>query len=140
MLPLGDLLVFLDYGHWHLMPALRQRGLQMTGLVLYACAVAVLMWTDTYLARHFQGDSGSRQLMTIGPFSIVRHPRYAGLLLAKLGFSLLFASIFGWISLLVSILLIRRRIRLEEIHLHESYGPGYASYTARTRRLLPGIY
>jgi protein-S-isoprenylcysteine O-methyltransferase Ste14 len=78
--------------------------------------------------------------MTTGPFAIVRHPRYAGLLLAKLGFSLLFANVFAWASLLATILLIRRRIRLEETHLREIFGPGYSRYTERTPRLLPGIY
>ena len=85
VLAVADLLVFLDYGHWHLSPVLRQPGLQITGLAMYACALAGLMWTDTCLVRHFQGDLNNRQLMTTGPFAIVRHPRYASLLLARLG-------------------------------------------------------
>lgn len=137
---IGDLSVFLDYGHWHFTPALRQFGPQITGLVMYACAVAGLMWTDTCLVRHFQGSSNHRELMTTGPFAIVRHPRYASLLLAKLGFSLIFASVFAWTLLLASILLICRRIRLEETHLREIFGPSYSCYTRRTRRLVPGIY
>lgn len=140
MLAIADLSVFLDYAHWHLMPALRQPALQIAGLVLYACAVAGLMWTDNYLVRHFQGDLNNRPLMTAGPFGIVRHPRYASLLLAKLGFTLLFASVLAWISLVASILMVRRRIRLEETHLREVFGPGYGSYSERTARLLPGIY
>ena len=140
VLAVADLSVFLDYGHWHLTPALRQPALQIGGLVLYAGAVAGLMWTDTCLVRHFQGDPVNRQLMTTGPFGIVRHPRYAGLLLGKLGLSLLFASVFAWLSLLVSILLIRRRIRLEETHLREIFGPVYSRYAENMPRLLPGIY
>jgi protein-S-isoprenylcysteine O-methyltransferase Ste14 len=140
MLAIADLSVFLDYAHWHLMPALRQQALQVAGLVLYACAVAGLMWTDNYLVRHFQGDLSNRPLMTAGPFGIVRHPRYASLLLAKLGFTLLFASVLAWISLVASILMVRRRIRLEETHLREVFGPGYGSYSERTARLLPRIY
>ena len=140
MLAVADLSVFLDYAHWHLIPALRQPGLQIVGLVLYACAVAGLMWTDTYLVRHFQGDLNNRQLMTSGPFGIVRHPRYASLLLAKVGFTLLFASILAWISLLASILMVRRRIRLEETYLRKIFGASYSSYSERTARLLPGIY
>jgi protein-S-isoprenylcysteine O-methyltransferase Ste14 len=139
-LAVGDLSVFLDYGHWHLTPALRQPGLQITGLALYACAMAGLMWTNTCLVRHFQGDLNHRQLMTTGPFAAVRHPRYASLLLAKLGFSLILASILAWISMLASILLIRRRIRLEELYLREVFGPKYSSYTERTPCLIPGIY
>lgn len=136
----GNLSVFLDYGHWHLTPALRQPGLQITGLAVYACAMAGLMWTDTCLVRHFQADLNQRQLMTTGPFAIVRHPRYASLLLAKLGSSLLLASVFAWMLLLASVLVFLRRIRLEETHLREIFGSSYGSYTGRTSRLLPGIY
>ena len=140
LLAVGELSVFLDYGHWHLMPELRLPGRQITGLVVYACALAALMWTDTCLVRHFQGNPTDRQLMTTGPFAVVRHPRYASLLLVKLGLSLLFASIFAWFSLLVSIFLIWRRIGLEETHLREIFGSRYNSYTEHTHRLLPGIY
>jgi protein-S-isoprenylcysteine O-methyltransferase Ste14 len=140
LLAVGELSVFLDYGHWHLMPALRRPGLQITGLVVYSCALAALMWTDTCLLRHFQGDQTHRQLMTTGPFAVVRHPRYASLLLGKLGLSLLLGSIFAWFSLLVSIFLIRRRIGLEETHLREVFGSRYSSYIQHTHRLLPGIY
>ena len=140
LLAIGELSVFLDYGHWHLTPALRQPGLQITGLVAYACALAALTWTDTCLMRHFQGDQTHRQLMTTGPFAVIRHPRYASLLLGKLGLSLLFASIFAWFSLLVSIFLIRRRIDLEETHLREVFGSQYSSYKEHTHRLFPGIY
>jgi protein-S-isoprenylcysteine O-methyltransferase Ste14 len=136
----ADLSVFLDYGHWHLLPVLRAQELQTAGLALYACAIGIIMWTDTLLVRHFQGHPHDRQLMTAGPFGLVRHPRYAGLIIAKLGVSLIFASIFAWISLLASILLVQRRIRLEEDHLKHIFGSSYDTYSKGTDRLFPGIY
>ncbi len=139
-LAVADMSVFLDYGHWHLLPVLREPALQITGLALYACAMASIMWTDTWLARHFQEYSHDRQLMTAGPFGLVRHPRYAGLLIAKLGVSLVFASVFAWISLLASIVLVRRRICREEEHLRDIFGSSYDTYAQSTDRLFPGIY
>lgn len=140
ILTLGELTVFLDYGHWHLTPALRQSSLQIPGLVLHVSATAGLAWTDTCLAGYFRCDPTSRQLLTRGPFAVVRHPRYASLLLGKLGFSLLFGSVFAWISLLVSVFLIHRRIRKEEIHLLGLFGAAYATYAGRKARVIPGIY
>jgi len=140
ILAVGDLAVFLDYAHWHLVPVLRLPGLQVAGLALYALAIACLMWADTFLARHFRADARVRQLMTTGPFRVVRHPRYLGLLLAKLAFAMLFASIVGWILLAATILLIWRRIRLEEVHLHQLFGSDYSLYAKRTPSLVPGIY
>jgi protein-S-isoprenylcysteine O-methyltransferase Ste14 len=140
VLALFDLSVFLDYGHWHLIAALRVFGLQATGLAAYACGMVGLMWTDTWLVRHFQGNLNHRQPITTGPFALVRHPRYASLLLAKLGFSLLLASVFAWTSLFAWILMIRRRIRLEEAHLRDIFGASYSSYAQRTRRLVPRFF
>ena len=136
----AELAVFLDYGHWHLLPAFREPVLQAIGLALYACAMASIMWADTWLARQFQMNSRDRKLMTAGPFGIVRHPRYAGQVLAKLGVSLIFASIFAWVSLLASMILVRRRIRLEEDHLKDIFGTSYDTYAQSTDRLFPGVY
>jgi protein-S-isoprenylcysteine O-methyltransferase Ste14 len=140
VLAVADLSVFLDYGHWHLLSVLRVPALQMTGLVVYAAAMASIVWTDTWLARQFQDSSHDLQLMTTGPFRLVRHPRYAGLLIAKFGVSLIFASVFAWMSLLASIVLFRRRIGLEEDHLRNIFGPKYDNYAQSTQRLFPGIY
>jgi protein-S-isoprenylcysteine O-methyltransferase Ste14 len=140
LLSIIDLLVFLDYAHWHLLQGLRRPVLQGTGFALYACATVALLSTDICLSHHFQRPPADRQLITAGPFAIVRHPRYASLLLGKLGVSLLLASVFAWTSLFASLVLVRRRIRLEETHLREVFGPEYDAYMVGKARLIPGLY
>ncbi len=139
-LVLGELAVYLDYAHWHLLPWLEQRALQATGLGLIIAAAAWLLWTDSYLVRHFSGDLSARKLMTDGPFRSVRHPRYLSLLVGKAAFALLFASALAWLLFLGWILLMLRRMRLEEAHMRELFGAEYDAYAQRTARLLPGIY
>jgi len=132
--------VVLDYGHWHLVPALEQPALQTLGLVFAALGSAGLIWTDRWLSRHFASDAAARQLMTDGPYRFVRHPRYASFLLIGLGAPLAFASILGWPLLLVMLVAIRHRIEREEPHLRELFGSAYDAYASRTARLLPGVY
>jgi protein-S-isoprenylcysteine O-methyltransferase Ste14 len=139
LLAVADLSVFLDYGHWHLTLALRRPTLQAAGLALCACAATMLMWADTCLARHFQNGLKDRRLMTNGPFAVLRHPRYAALLLSKLSLALVFASVFGWASFLATVFLIRRRIGLEETHLLKIFGSGYRDYMQKTPGLIPRI-
>ena len=50
------------------------------------------------------------------------------------------ASVLGWISLAVAVALVRRRIKLEENHLHGVFGQTYESYVRRTARMFPGFY
>ena len=135
-----DLVIFLDYGHWHSIPVLRRPPLQAAGLMVYTLATLALIWTDTHLARYFSDKTKNRELLSAGPFAVVRHPRYASLLLAKLGIGLIFASIFAWMSLIASILLYRRRIRLEEAHLMKLFGAEYRAYAERIPAMLPRIY
>jgi len=132
--------IVLDYGHWHLVPALEQPVLQTLGLVFAALGSAGLIWTDRWLSRHFASGAAAGQMMTDGPYRFVRHPRYASILLIGLGTPLAFASILGWPLVLVLLVAIRHRIEREEPHLRELFGSAYAAYARRTARLLPGVY
>jgi protein-S-isoprenylcysteine O-methyltransferase Ste14 len=136
----AELTVILDYGHWHLVPALEQRSLQSIGLGLATLAAAWLIWTDIWLSRHFSSEAAARHLMSGGPYHFVRHPRYAGFVASKLASPLVFASVLGWLFLVIWATLLLRRMRREEAHLRELFGADYEAYAARTARLLPGIY
>jgi protein-S-isoprenylcysteine O-methyltransferase Ste14 len=140
ILSLAELSVFYDYGHWRLTPRLEIPWLQALGLVLSGAGVAWLWWVDRYLTRHFSGDLAKRELMTHGPYRWVRHPRYLALLGSRAAFALTFASGLAWGFAVLWLLLILRRIRLEEAHMREVFGAAYEVYCARTARLLPGAY
>jgi protein-S-isoprenylcysteine O-methyltransferase Ste14 len=136
----AELAVFLDYAHWHLVPIMEKPLLQEAGLGLSVLSVAWLLWADAILVKHFDRGLDNRELVTRGPFRVVRHPRYVGLLGLKAGFALTFASVLGWVSLAIAVALVRRRVRLEENHLRGVFGQTYESYARRTARMLPGFY
>lgn len=140
LLSVCELVVFLDYGHLHLLPTLERGWLQSIGLGFYVVALVLLRWTDAWLARHFARSGDVRELMTDGPFHFLRHPRYAGLLISRIAFALVFASLPGWLLVLGWLLAVHRRIKLEELHLQKTFGTDYEAYSKRTSRLLPGIY
>ena len=139
-LSLADLLIFLDYGHWRLAPPLENPALQGIGLGLFLVAGLFLFWADTYLARHFANDLRKRQVIREGPFRLTRHPRYASLLVGRIAYALIFASVIGWLLAALWLVLILQRVRLEEVHLRRIFGADYDAYAARTARLFPGIY
>jgi protein-S-isoprenylcysteine O-methyltransferase Ste14 len=136
----GKLAVVLDYARWHLVPALEQPALQALGLALAVAGSAGLMWTDLWLARHFASDAAAATLMTRGPYRFVRHPRYLSVLLLGLSLPLAFASILGWPLWFLMLIVVQRRIKREELHLRELFGPAYEAYARYTARLLPRIY
>jgi protein-S-isoprenylcysteine O-methyltransferase Ste14 len=81
------------------------------------------------------------ELVERGPFRIVRHPSYTGVLLAFVGFAL---SLGNWAALLVILLPIGvafiHRMNVEEDALSGALGPQYTDYMRRTKRLVPFIY
>jgi len=140
LLSLAELAVYLDYGHWHLVPGLEQRALQSAGLGIMIVGFAWMLWTDSYLVRHFSGDLATRKLIVKGPYRLVRHPRYLSILAGKAALALVFASVLAWLLAIVWILLLLRRIQLEEAHMRKLFGAEYDAYARYTARLLPGIY
>ena len=140
VIAIAELTVFLDYGHWRLVPALERPALQGIGLGLYVLGAAWLFWVDTYLARHFVSELAASKVITDGPYNYVRHPRYTAVLASRVAFAFTLASVIAWLFALAWLLLILRRIRLEEGHLREIFSADYDAYARRTARLLPGVY
>lgn len=136
-LGLAELAAFLDYAHWHLVPALDNAAIKTCGLVLYLLTLAWVLVVDRFLFRNFAPAQEGNRPMTGGPYRLVRHPRYTGLLLTRICFALLLASPIAWCLCAVWIALIERRIRREERYLRARFGAVYERYAAETPQVIP---
>jgi protein-S-isoprenylcysteine O-methyltransferase Ste14 len=79
------------------------------------------------------------RLHDAGPYRLVRHPIYGGLILGAAGWALLRGSVAALIGGAVLLVFFDLKRRREEAWLSERF-PGYEAYRARTRRLIPWIY
>jgi len=77
-------------------------------------------------------------LISSGPYRVLRHPAYAGMLLGNIGFAGFFASPASIAALTLLITAVLWRIRVEEDVLVES--PGYREFASTRRRILPGVW
>ena len=112
--------------------------------VLFVAGLLLRWWAIITLGRFFTVDvtiEKDHELVERGPFRIVRHPSYTGVLLAFVGLGL---SLRNWGALLVILLPIGaafiRRINVEEDALSRVLGPRYTEYMKRTKRLVPFVY
>ena len=86
-----------------------------------------------------QSERG-QHVVSAGPYRIVRHPGYAGALLAYPFIPFLFDSVWTFIPALLLVVVIVVRTALEDRMLQAEL-PGYREFAARTRyRLLPGVW
>ncbi len=100
-----------------------------------------VMKENTYLSRVVKIDvERGHEVITTGPYRVVRHPMYAAVFLLVFCWPLALGS---WLSLipasLMAVLLVVRTA-LEDKTLHEEL-EGYPEYAARTRyRIVPGVW
>jgi protein-S-isoprenylcysteine O-methyltransferase Ste14 len=139
-IPAGVVLGFTDYGRVQAFGpyvAAAGLGLMAAGTALRWAAIRALWKYFTVNVSILEGQRVVRR----GPYGLVRHPSYTGLLVRYLGFGLALAN---WLSLALLFLPMLcttlYRIRVEEEALCAHFGEEYAAYACETKRLVPGIY
>lgn len=118
--------------------------LTILGLVLITLGYAFATWAlveNRFFSTtvRIQTDRG-HAVCDSGPYRIVRHPGYAGNLLAVAGIIMALNSVWTLIPSLAALVIAVIRTTLEDRTLHEEL-PGYPEYAGRVRyRLFPGVY
>ena len=130
--------------HWPTAALPHHRSFEFAGVVLFVAGLLLRWWAIITLGRFFTVDvtiEKDHELVERGPFRVVRHPSYAGVLLAFVGLGL---SLGNWAALLVILLPIGaafiHRMNVEENALSDALGSQYTDYMRRTKRLVPFIY
>ena len=114
------------------------------GLATYLFGIAYASWAAIVLGRFYAPTvqvQFDHRVVDRGPYRFIRHPRYAGGLLALLGLGLALQSWAAVLTLLiVNGLGYVYRIRVEEKFLIAELGDDYIEYSKRTKRIIPFIF
>jgi protein-S-isoprenylcysteine O-methyltransferase Ste14 len=138
----GSTLAFVLAGHGAL-PG--QSWLPLViGLSVAWLGMAMRVWSVRTLGEFFTVDvtvAPDQRVIDDGPYALVRHPSYTGMLIAILGFGIALDS-WGAVAaaLFLPLAAVVNRIRYEEAMLRRELGDPYEAYARRTARLLPGIW
>jgi protein-S-isoprenylcysteine O-methyltransferase Ste14 len=114
----------------------------LTGILLTVLGVLLLIAGMVALGRDltpFPRPLGHARLRRRGAYALVRHPIYAGLIFASLGWALTWQSIAAIVFTLFVFLFFDRKSAREEVFLRARYSD-YGDYCAHVRKLVPGIY
>jgi protein-S-isoprenylcysteine O-methyltransferase Ste14 len=114
------------------------------GISLAFLGIALRLWAVRTLGRFFQlvlVVQSDHHVVSNGPYRVIRHPSYAGPVLACLGIGL---ALDHWVSLALCFTLptaaIVHRILVEEKMLVGGLGAEYEEYRRRTKRLVPFVW
>jgi protein-S-isoprenylcysteine O-methyltransferase Ste14 len=105
------------------------------GVVLMLVAASGLGRNLTSLPK--PRDDGT--LVTTGVFGVVRHPIYSALMLIAFGSALARGSVTALAVAVALAVLLEFKSRLEESLLSARFAE-YASYRARVKKFVPGVY
>ena len=118
--------------------------LRATALVVVAVSLALLsraMTTNRFFssAIRVQNDRG-HQVVRDGPYAIVRHPGYLGMIVFVPAEALALGSWYGLLLALIYSATIARRVSVEDRYLRDRLD-GYVEYASAVRyRLVPGVW
>jgi protein-S-isoprenylcysteine O-methyltransferase Ste14 len=113
------------------------------GLLMVALGLAFAVWARAHLGRNWSGTvtvKEDHELIRTGPYGIVRHPIYTGLLFAILGSTVAFGEWRGLLAFGLLTIAFLFKLRREERFMSESFPNDYARYRVEVPALIPFIH
>ena len=117
---------------------------EVLALAVHVLSLVLVGWVmreNTYLSRIVKiDDERGHQVVTTGPYTLVRHPMYSAVIALLFAVPVALGSRFALIPAALMAALLIVRTYLEDRTLHAEL-PGYPAYAKETRyRLIPGIW
>jgi protein-S-isoprenylcysteine O-methyltransferase Ste14 len=135
------------YAAPHLVPAAAMEpgaAAFTVGLVIMVGGVLLRGWSFKTLGEYFTFNvmvSSDQPVVTSGPYRLLRHPSYTGLLMFSVGIGVASANWVGLAGMtLPPLALIVWRIHIEETALLATLGDRYRTYASHHKRLVPIVW
>jgi protein-S-isoprenylcysteine O-methyltransferase Ste14 len=126
---------------WRVVPA--APAVELAGAVLAALGIALAIWARLFLGQNWSAAvtiKEEHRLVRSGPYALVRHPIYAGILVAMLGTALAVGEVRGLVAVVLALIAWVRKSRIEEEWLLRHFGEEYARYRHQVKALIPLVY
>ncbi|HYL70228.1 MAG TPA: isoprenylcysteine carboxylmethyltransferase family protein, partial [Candidatus Dormibacteraeota bacterium] len=110
------------------------------GLVLVYAGLAFAVWARMHLGRNWSGTvtvKEDHELIRSGPYALVRHPLYPGLLIAVLGTALASGTLRAALAFAIITAALLRKLRIEEAFMGATFPEECPRYRAAVPPLLP---
>jgi len=129
-------------------PLLEERFIPWSPIIFWSAAALTAVgllfsvWARVHLGGNWSGTVTVKEehaLITTGPYALVRHPIYTGILTGFLGSALALGQWRGVLALVIGIAGLWRKWRLEERWMQETFGEVYSTYKKRVRAVIPYV-
>jgi protein-S-isoprenylcysteine O-methyltransferase Ste14 len=110
------------------------------GAAVTIAGLLFAVWAREHLGRNWSRSVTIKQdheLITTGPYAVVRHPIYTGVLTGFLGMAIAISQVRGFIAFVLVFLALWLKLRREEQWMRSQFGETYAAYAHKTAALVP---
>jgi protein-S-isoprenylcysteine O-methyltransferase Ste14 len=118
-------------------------GVHIAGLFLYALGLGVCVGAQLAMGASWRigvDESERTELVTDGPFAVVRNPIYSGVIPLVAGLALLAPNTVSLAAFATLFISLEAQVRLvEEPHLLRAHESEYREYASRVGRFVPGL-
>jgi len=112
------------------------------GAAVTVAGLLFAVWARAHLGRNWSRSVTIKQdheLITTGPYAVVRHPIYTGILAGFLGTAIALSQVRGLVAFVLVFVTFWAKLRLEEAWMRAQFGETYATYAHKTAALVPYI-
>ncbi len=110
------------------------------GAAVTIAGLLFAVWSREHLGSNWSRSVTIKQdheLITTGPYAVVRHPIYTGILTGFLGMAIAISQARGFIVFVLIFLALWLKLRMEEKWMRSQFGEAYATYARQTAALVP---
>ena len=115
-------------------------AIHVLGVILVSTGLGFAAWARVHLGRNWSGEITLKQeheLIRSGPYGLVRHLIYSGMLAAMFGTAIVIGEWRALIALLFFVAAVLRRVSVEERWLREIFPDDYSRYRREVPALIP---
>ena len=112
------------------------------GMALTWAGVGFAIWARLFLGTNWSAAVSVKEdhrLIRSGPYAIVRHPIYSGLLLAIFGTTLVVGKCRALVGFIILSTAWHVKSRTEERFMREEFGEEYLAYRSQVKGLIPFV-
>jgi protein-S-isoprenylcysteine O-methyltransferase Ste14 len=112
-----------------------------TGLAVFLLGLALAIWARVYLGQNWgmpMSQKDDPELVTVGPYSRVRHPIYSGIILAMIGTAIA-VSLYWLVAVVVLGAYFLYSAVVEERSMARLFPDSYPGYKRSTKMLVPFV-
>jgi protein-S-isoprenylcysteine O-methyltransferase Ste14 len=120
----------------------REPWLAGLGLAVFVLGLGLAVWARVYLGRNWgmpMTRKDDPELVTTGPYRLIRHPIYTGIITAMIGTTLAVGGYWPVAAVVLAGYFVYSAVQ-EERYLAERFGDSFAAYRRSSKMLIPFVF